>query len=132
MNRPSTLGQLKASGYRSRSVDEELRDNLIQKLRANEKLFPGIVGFDETVIPQLVNAILSRHDILLLGLRGQAKTRILRSLTSLLDEYMPTIAGTELWDEPLAPKFSQSKMIVAEKGDNAELHWVHRDERYQE
>jgi magnesium chelatase subunit I len=132
MNRPSTLGQLKASGYRARSVHEELRDNLIQKLRANETLFPGIVGFDETVVPQLVNAILSQHDILLLGLRGQAKTRILRSLTSLLDEYMPTIAGTELWDDPLTPKFSQSKVIVAEKGDNTELHWVHRDERYQE
>jgi len=132
MNRPSTLGELKKSGYRSRSVREEMRDNLIRKLPAGETLFPGIVGYEETVIPQIVNAILSKHDMLFLGLRSQAKTRILRALPSLLDEYAPTIAGTELFDDPLEPKFSRSKTIVAEKGDNTELHWVHRDERYHE
>ncbi len=132
MNRPSTLGELKVSGYRARSVRDEMRENLIRKLRAEEPIFPGIVGYDDTVVPQVVNAILSRHDMLFLGLRGQAKTRMLRALPALLDEYMPTIAGGELFDEPLQPRFRQSKMIVAEKGDNAELHWVHRNERYHE
>ena len=132
MKRPSTLGELRAGEYRARSVRDEMRENLIRKLQAGDTLFPGIVGFDETVIPQIVNAILSRHDLLFLGLRGQAKTRILRSLPALLDEYVPTIAGAELFDDPLAPQFGQSKMIVAQKGDETELHWVHREERYRE
>src|SRR5436190_23602122 len=132
MNRPSTLGELKKSGYRPRSVREEMRQNLIRKLRDGEPLFPGIIGYDDTVIPQIVNGILSKHDMLFLGLRGQAKTRILRALPLLLDEYMPTLAGVDLHDDPLEPKFRQSKTIVAEKGDNAELHWVHRDQRYHE
>ncbi|HOJ53165.1 MAG TPA: sigma 54-interacting transcriptional regulator [Phycisphaerae bacterium] len=132
MNRPSTVGELKASGYRPRSVRDEMRENLIRKLRAGEPVFPGIVGYDETVIPQVINAILARHDMLFLGLRGQAKTRILRALPSLLDEYMPTLAGGELNDDPLEPRFRRSKAILAERGDAAELHWVHRDERYHE
>jgi magnesium chelatase subunit I len=132
MNRPSTVGALRASGYRPRSVKDEMRENLIRKLRAGEELFPGIVGYAETVLPQIVNAILSRHDMLFLGLRGQAKTRILRALPSLLDEYIPTLAGVELYDDPLAPQFRQSRAILAERGDDAELHWVHRDERYHE
>jgi magnesium chelatase subunit I len=132
MNRPSTLGGLKSSGYRSRSVKDEMRENLVRKLRAAEPLFPGIVGYDDSVTPQIVNAILSRHDMLFLGLRGQAKTRILRALPSLLDEFTPTLAGADLHDDPLNPQFRQTKLIVAEKGDNAELHWVHRDERYHE
>lgn len=132
MTRPSTLGELKTSGYRSRSIRDEMRENLVRKLKAGEPIFPGIVGYDDTVIPQVINAILSKHDMLFLGLRGQAKTRILRALPSLLDEYMPTLAGAELYDDPLEPRFRRSRMIVAEQGDNAELHWVHRDERYHE
>src|ERR1700704_5196468 len=103
MEQAKTFGELKASGYKSVSVKDELRANLIKKLRAGEKLFPGIVGYDETVIPQLVNAILSRHNLILLGLRGQAKSRIIRQLTSLLDEQIPVIAGSEVNDNPFAP-----------------------------
>ncbi|MEP0843183.1 MAG: magnesium chelatase [Phycisphaerae bacterium] len=132
MDRPSTVGALKAAGYRPRSVRDELRENLVRKLRAGEEIFPGIIGYDETVVPQVINAILSRHDMLFLGLRGQAKTRILRALPSLLDEYTPTLAGAELLDDPLEPRFRRSKMILAERGDAAELRWVHRDERYHE
>jgi len=132
MDRPSTLGELKASGHRSRSVRDEMRENLIRKLRSRDPLFPGIIGYDDTVIPQIINAILSRHDMLFLGLRGQAKSRILRALPSLLDEFMPTVAGAELSDDPLAPKLRESKRIIAEKGPDTELRWVHRDERYHE
>lgn len=132
MNRPKTVGELRASGYVPRTVKEELRHNVISKLRANEPLFPGIIGFGDTVIPQLVNALLSRHDILFLGLRGQAKSRMIRALPSLLDEYIPTITDTELLDDPLCPQFKQSKTILAEHGDDTEVHWVHRDERFNE
>lgn len=130
--RPRTVGELRDSGYLPRSVKEELRDNVIRRLRAGEPLFPGIVGFDDTVIPQLTNALLSKHDILLLGLRGQAKTRIIRALPALLDEYIPSLAGVELPDDPLNPKFKQSRLILAERGDEAELHWVSRGERFNE
>src|SRR6185295_993826 len=100
MQLSGTLGELKASGYKRTSVKDELRANLIKKLRAGEKLFPGIVGYDETVIPQLVNAILSRHNLILLGLRGQAKSRIIRQLTELLNEKLPIISGSEVNDDP--------------------------------
>lgn len=132
MNRPSTLGDLKTGGYRPRSIRDELRENLIGKLRAGETLFPGIVGYDDTVVPQIVNAILSRHDMLFLGLRGQAKTRILRSLTVLLDEYRPVLADADLPDDPVAPMFRQSRAIIAEKGDETPIRWIHRDDRYHE
>src|SRR5678815_4711016 len=99
----TTLGELRASGYRSKPVKQEVRDNLVRKLQAGETLFPGIIGYDETVIPQLVNAVLSRHNFILLGLRGQAKSRILRALASLLDEQLPYIAGCEIHDDPFAP-----------------------------
>ncbi|MHC4067346.1 MAG: magnesium chelatase, partial [Planctomycetota bacterium] len=132
MNRPATAGELRESGYRSRSVKQEMRENLIAKLRAGDTVFEGIVGYDETVFPQIVHAILSRHDMVLLGLRGQAKTRIVRSLPALLDEYIPTLAGAELPDDPLDPQFTPSKAILAERGDDAELYWVHRSERYHE
>jgi len=132
LNRPSTLGELKASGYRSKSVRDEMRENLIRKLHHNEPLFPGIIGYDETVIPQLINAILSKHDFLFLGLRGQAKSRILRALPTLLDEYIPTIAGAELFDDPLNPQFRQTREIIASRGNDTKLHWVYRDERYHE
>ena len=98
-----TLGELRASGYRSRPVKQEIRDNLVRKLQAGETLFPGIIGYDDTVIPQLVNAILSRHNFILLGLRGQAKSRILRGLVDLLDEQIPVVPGCEIHDDPLAP-----------------------------
>ncbi|HUW83689.1 MAG TPA: AAA family ATPase [Phycisphaerae bacterium] len=132
MSRPNTLGQLRDSGYRPRSVKDELRENLIDKLRKGQPLFEGIIGYDDTVITQLVNAILSKHDVLLLGLRGQAKSRLLRMLPNLLDEYTPTVAGFELYDDPLQPQFKQARQIVAEQGDNTEIRWVHRDERYHE
>jgi magnesium chelatase subunit I len=101
--RIATLGQLKESGYRPSTVKDELRRNLIRKLKAREELFPGIVGYRDSVIPQIINGILSKHDLLFLGLRGQAKTRILRMLPQLLDEYIPVISGTEINDDPLAP-----------------------------
>ena len=98
-----TLGDLRRAGLRSRPVKQEIRDNLVQKLQSGETLFPGIIGYDETVIPQLVNAILSRHNFILLGLRGQAKSRILRGLADLLDEQIPVVPGCEIHDDPLAP-----------------------------
>ncbi|HET7841615.1 MAG TPA: magnesium chelatase, partial [Terriglobia bacterium] len=103
MQKPRTLGELKKSGFRSRSVKEEMRENLIRKLAAREPIFPGIVGFDDSVIPQISNAILSRHNFILLGLRGQAKSRILRSLATLLDPETPFIAGCEIHDNPYLP-----------------------------
>lgn len=132
MDRPANLGALKESGYRPRGVHDEMRENLIRKLRTGETLFPGIVGYEDTVIPQIVNAVLSRHDLLLLGLRGQAKTRILRALTSLLDEYMPVVDGVELYDDPLQPRFKATQAIVAEMGDRAPIRWIPREERYHE
>src|SRR5512132_3910234 len=103
MDYPRTLRELRAARYQTLSVKDELRRNLIKKLRASEKLFPGIVGYQDTVIPQLVNAILSRHNIILLGLRGQAKSRIIRQITELLDERIPIIAGSEVNDDPFKP-----------------------------
>jgi len=129
---PRTVGQLKASGYRPLSVKDELRKNVIAKLRKGEELFPGILGYRETVIPQIINAILSKHDMLFLGLRGQAKTRILRMLPELLDEYIPTLAGAEISDDPLAPTTTTGKRILAEQGDEAGVEWVHRSTRYHE
>jgi len=132
VNRPSTVRELRESGYRSRSVKQEMRENLIRLMREKGPLFPGIVGYDDTVLPQVANAVLSRHDLLFLGLRGQAKTRMIRALPSLLDDFMPTVAGAELPDDPLAPQFASTKLILARHGDDTELHWVHRDERYHE
>ncbi len=129
---PRTVGQLKASGYRPLSVKDELRKNVIAKLRKGEELFPGILGYRETVIPQIINAILSKHDMLFLGLRGQAKTRILRMLPDLLDEYIPTLAGAEINDDPLAPTTTAGKRLLAEQGDEAGVEWVHRSSRYHE
>src|SRR5260370_3180264 len=113
MERARTLGELKESGYRRVSVKDELRANLIRKLRQGEKLFPGVVGYDESVVPQLVNAILARHNLILLGLRGQAKSRIIRQLTNLLDEYIPIIAGSEVNDDPFHPINAYARQIVA-------------------
>jgi magnesium chelatase subunit I len=132
MNDIKTLGELKQSGYESRSIKEELRQNLIQKLQAKEKVFEGILGFDDTVLPDIERAILSRHNILLLGLRGQAKTRIARLLVNLLDEWMPIVGGSDLHDDPLNPISRQARAIIAEHGDQTPVEWVHRDERYVE
>ena len=129
---PTTLGALKASGYRSRSVKYELRDNLIAKLEAGEPLFPGIRGYDDSVIPQLANAILARHDFILLGLRGQAKSRILRQLAGLLDAHLPVIAGSEVNDDPLAPISKHGRAMIAEHGDDTPIDWLAREQRYLE
>ncbi len=129
----TTLGQLKQTDYRSRSVKEELRENLILQLqKKHEGGFEGIIGYEDTVIPDLQTAILSRHNILLLGLRGQAKTRIARLLVNLLDEYIPYIAGSELYDDPLTPISWYGHNEVETKGDDTPIAWVHRSERYTE
>lgn len=127
-----TLGALKASGYQPQSIKEELRKNLIQKIKAKENVFEGIWGYEDTVIPDIERAILSRHNINFLGLRGQAKTRIARQMTSLLDEYVPVVQGAELNDDPLAPLTSFAKELIADKGEDTPITWWHRDERYTE
>lgn len=127
-----TLGELKKSGYRVLSVREELRHNLMAKIAADEETFPGIVGYEDTVIPQLENAILSGQDIILLGERGQAKSRIIRNLTSLLDELTPIIEGVEIPENPFAPITAEGKRLVEEKGDDTPITWIGRDQRYGE
>src|SRR5581483_6423297 len=114
---PQTLGALRKSGFRSRSVKQEIRDNLVRKLEAGDRLFPGIIGYDDTVIPQLVNAALSRHNFILLGLRGQAKSRILRGLVDLLDPQIPVVPGCDSHDNPLAPRGAACRARVAAEGD---------------
>ncbi len=130
--RIKTLGELKRSGYQPRSIKEELRENLIQKICDGEHVFAGILGYQETVIPDIQRAILSKHNMILLGLRGQAKTRIARLMVQLLDEYMPIVAGSEMNDDPLKPISRYARDIVAEHGDGTPIEWVHRDERYSE
>ncbi|MDX1393348.1 MAG: sigma 54-interacting transcriptional regulator [Gemmatimonadota bacterium] len=132
MERAATLGELKASGYTSRSVRDELRDSLTRKLRSGEELFPGIVGYEDSVTPQIVNAVLSRHHFILLGLRGQAKSRILRALVDLLDPELPILAGSEINDDPLRPLSRQGRLLIEEHGDEAPIEWVSRDQRYVE
>src|SRR4051812_39033182 len=127
-----TLGDLRQSGYRSRPVKQEIRDNLVRKLQAGEALFPGIIGYDETVVPQLVNAVLSRHNFILLGLRGQAKSRILRALADLLDERIPVVPGCEIHDDPLAPLCASCRGRIAMEGDALTIGWLRRDQRYVE
>jgi len=118
----TTLGLLKKSGYQSKSIKEELRINLIEKLKGKREIFSGIIGFEETVIPDLQRAILSRHNIILLGLRGQAKTRIARLMTELLDEFIPVVAGSELNDDPLKPISYFARNLIAELGDETRFH----------
>ncbi|HAF21767.1 MAG TPA: magnesium chelatase [Blastocatellia bacterium] len=132
MERARTLGELKESGYRARSVKDELRANLISKLRSGKKLFRGIVGYDETVIPQLVNAILAKHNIILLGLRGQAKSRIIRQLTELLDDQLPIIAGSEVNDNPFHPISAYGRQTLQLHGDLTHIEWIGRDARFVE
>jgi magnesium chelatase subunit I len=127
-----TLGELKKSGYQSRSIREELRSNLIARLRKKESAFEGIWGYEETVIPDLERALLAGHDINLLGLRGQAKTRLARMMVNLLDEYIPFIEGSELNDDPLRPMSRYGKDTIAQLGDQTPISWLHRDDRYTE
>ncbi len=127
-----TLGALREAGYRPRSVKQEIRDNLRARLKNGGPLFPGILGYDRTVIPSVVNALLAGHDFILLGLRGQAKTRILRSLVTLMDPEVPVLAGTELNDDPLAPISTRGQRIVAEMGDDAPVEWMTSEQRYNE
>ncbi len=131
-DRPRTLGELKASGYRMESVKDEMRRNLIAKIRAGEPLFPDIVGYEETVIPQIQNAVLSRHDVLFLGLRGQAKTRMIRQLVHLLDDAIPVVEGSEVNDHPYAPISRHGRDRVAAMGDDTPVAWVGREARYNE
>jgi magnesium chelatase subunit I len=127
-----TLGALRRSGHRSRSVREELRDNLLARLRAGLSICPGVLGYQDSVVPALENALLCGHDVIFLGERGQAKTRMIRSLVDLLDEWMPQVAGSEIHDDPLRPISAEARRLVAEHGDDSEIDWVHRDERYVE
>ena len=131
-NRPATLSELKSSGYQPLPVKAELRKNLIARLRTGERLFPGIKGYDDSVIPQIVNALLGSQDVIFLGERGQAKSRLLRSLPGLLDEWTPILAGTEIPEDPYRPITPQGKTIIEEQGDRAEIQWLHRDDRYGE
>ncbi|HTJ12356.1 MAG TPA: hypothetical protein VL547_10045 [Dinghuibacter sp.] len=128
----NTLGQLKKSGYTHKTVKEEIRRNLIKKLQHKEATFPGIIGYEDTVIPETERALLSRHNILFLGLRGQAKTRMARQMTDLLDEYIPVVEGSTINDDPLKPISRYAIGLIAEKGDATPITWLHRSERYGE
>jgi magnesium chelatase subunit I len=137
MSVPRTLGELRRSDFsaerlKTRRVKDELRDNLIRKLRSGDTIFPGIVGYDDTVVPQIINAILSRHNFILLGLRGQAKSRILRALTVLLDEHLPYVAGCEIHDDPYSPICKRCRELIAEQGDATPIAYLTADERYVE
>src|SRR5215210_2482560 len=127
-----TLGELRASGQKVRSVKDEMRANLLQKISRKEPTFPGIHGYERTVIPAIHNAVLSKHDIILLGLRGQAKTRILRSLVALLDDRVAVIDGCEINDSPLQPACKRCRRLAAERGDDLPIAWMPREERYRE
>src|SRR6201992_707413 len=135
---PKTLGELRKSSefsearLKGRSVKDELRENLIERLKTRETIFPGIVGYEDTVVPQIVNAVLSKQNFILLGLRGQAKSRILRSLTALLDENTPYIAGCEIRDNPYRPLCRRCRDLIAERQDDTQIAWMRRDERYVE
>lgn len=131
-NSITTLGQLKASGYKPRSVKDEIRANLIAKLQQQENTFKGIIGYEDTVVPDVERALLSRHNMLFLGLRGQAKTRMARQMTELLDEYVPVIAGSEINDDPFIPISRYALDQIATHGDETPIHWLHRSERYGE
>src|SRR6201985_3025684 len=137
MNLPRTLGELRKSSFseqrlRTRKVKDELRENLIARLRSGETIFPGIIGYEDTVVPQLINAVLSRHNFILLGLRGQAKTRLIRMLVTLLDERVPYIAHCEIRDHPFAPICKACHEKIREMGDQTPIAWLSRDERYVE
>lgn len=129
---PATLGELKASAWKSMPVKEEIRRNAVARIAAGEPLFDGVMGYEHTVMPQLENALLAGHDVIFLGERGQAKTRMIRSLTGLLDEWIPIIAGSEINDDPYAPVSRHARDLVAVEGDDTRIAWVHRDSRFGE
>src|SRR4051794_5655592 len=132
VNNIKTLGALKKSGYVSKSIKDELRENLIRKIKSKENTFPGILGYEDSVIPDTERALLSRHNILFLGLRGQAKTRMARQMIALLDEYIPVVAGSEINDDPLKPVSRYAIDLIGQQGDNTPIAWLHRDQRYGE
>ncbi len=131
-DRVATLGELRASGWVSQPVKEEIRANAVAKISAGEPLFEGVLGYEDTVMPQLENALLAGHDVIFLGERGQAKTRMIRSLTDLLDEWLPIVAGSEINDDPYAPVSKHARDLVDEMGDDTPIHWIHRETRYGE
>src|SRR5271156_6251299 len=128
--RPNTLHALRDSGHIGKTVKSELRDNLLARMRSREDRFPGIIGFDDTVLPQFERAILAGHDIVLLGERGQGKTRLIRTLVQLLDEWTPVVAGCEINDHPYAPVCTRCRRLAEELGEELPVAWKHRDERY--
>jgi magnesium chelatase subunit I len=132
MTRPGTLGELRSSGWTSRPVKLEVRDNAMRRIAAGEPIVDGVVGFDDTVLPQLANALLAAHDVIFLGERGQAKTRMIRSLVGLLDEWLPIVAGSEINDDPYHPVSHHARVLVAERADETPIEWVHRERRYGE
>jgi magnesium chelatase subunit I len=132
MDQPTTLGRLRATGYVSRPVKTEIRENLLSALRSSDDAFPGILGFDDTVLPQLEGALLAGHDLVLLGERGQGKTRLMRSVAGLLDEWLPVVAGCEINDDPFSPVCTRCRRLAGELGDELPVGWRHRDERYVE
>jgi len=132
MTRPGTLGELRASGWVSRPVKDEVRTNAIARISEGRQLVEGVVGYEDTVLPQLENALLAGHDVIFLGERGQAKTRMIRSLTDLLDEWMPIVAGSEINDDPYHPISHHARVMVAERGDEAPIEWMHRERRFGE
>ena len=132
MTRPGTLGELKASGWVSRPVKEEVRVNALARIGEGRPLVEGVIGYDDTVLPQLENALIAGHDVIFLGERGQAQTRKIRSLTALLDEWMPIIGGSEINDDPYAPTSQHARVLVAERGDETPIEWVHRERRFGE
>ena len=131
-NRPTTLAGLRDSGWRSRSVKAEIRENAKIRIRAGETLFPGVLGYEDTVLPQLEHAVLAGHDVIFLGERGQAKTRMIRGLTELLDEWMPIVAGSEINDDPYHPVSRHARNLLDEMGEDTPIDWVHRSDRYGE
>jgi len=131
-SRPATVGQLRESGWVSRSVKHEVRENAVARISSGQPLFERVLGYEDTVLPQLENALLAGHDVIFLGERGQAKTRMIRSLTGLLDEWMPIVAGSEINDDPYAPSSRHARDLVAEHGEDTPVTWVHRDHRYGE
>jgi magnesium chelatase subunit I len=132
MSQPSTLGELRESGWRSEPVKHEIRRNAIDRIKAGQPLFPRVLGFENTVLPQLENTLLAGHDVIFLGERGQAKTRMIRSLIELLDEWMPIVAGSEINDDPFAPVSKYAKELVSDQADDTPIDWVHRSQRFGE
>src|SRR5438132_10431253 len=130
MNRPQNLAELRRSGWVSRPVKDEVRSNAMARMAAGEPVVPGLLGFDDTVLPQLENAPLAGHDVIFLGERGQAKTRIIRSLVELLDEWTPAVAGSEINDDPYHPVSRPARDLVAERGDDTPIEWIHRSRRF--